>query len=68
MAKKTKSKSFNKMDLINPMRFKSIPFYLGLDSAINSLTPYSGLLPFKKGGRVGCGIAKKGFGKALRKK
>ena len=56
------------MDLINPMRFKSIPFYLGLDSAINSLTPYSGLLPFKKGGRVGCGKAKKGFGKALRKK
>tara|TARA_R100001510_G_C7452608_1_gene76775 strand:- start:247 stop:453 length:207 start_codon:yes stop_codon:yes gene_type:complete len=68
MAKKTKSKSFNKMDLINPLRFKSIPFYLGLDSAINSLTPYSGLLPFKKGGRVGCGKAKRGFGKALRKK
>ena len=31
---------------------------------INRITDY---LPFKKGGRVGCGIAKKGFGKAMKK-
>ncbi len=31
------------------------------------IKPFSDLMPFKKGGRVGCGIAKKGYGKALKK-
>ena len=69
MAKKTKSKSFKKMDLINPIKLMSAPFYLGLDKAIDTFTPYSGLLPFKDGGRVrGCGAAKRGFGKAMKRK
>ena len=67
MAKKSKWKSTN---LINPLKWSSAPFYIGLDKAIDVLTPYSGLLPsFKKGGRVkGCGIAKRGFGRAIGKK
>ena len=32
------------------------------------IRPFSDLMPFKKGGRVGCGKAKRGYGKALRKK
>ena len=32
---------------------------------INRITDY---LPMKKGGRVGCGIAKKGFGKAMKRR
>ena len=32
-----------------------------------SMKPFSDLMPFKKGGRVGCGMAKKGFGKAMKK-
>ena len=31
------------------------------------IRPFSDLMPFKKGGRVGCGIAKKGYGKAMKK-
>ena len=68
MAKKSKWKSTN---LINPLKWSSVPFYIGVDRAIDAFTPYSGLLPsfFKKGGRVrGCGAAKRGFGKAMRKK
>ena len=33
----------------------------------STIKPFSDLMPFKKGGRVGCGIAKKGFGKAMKK-
>ena len=56
------------MDLINPMKLMSAPFYLGLDKAIDTFTPYSGLL-FKDGGRVrGCGVAKRGVGKAMKRK
>ena len=32
------------------------------------IRPFSDLMPFKKGGRVGCGKAKRGYGKAMRKK
>ena len=66
MAKK--SKRFSKLDLINPKKLMSTPFYLGLDKAIDTFTPYSGLF-FKDGGRVrGCGVAKRGFGKAMKRK
>ena len=66
MAKKTKSDS----KLIKNL--KSYTYgtgALGLE-ALSRLAGFDGFLPmpFKKGGRVGCGIAKKGFGKALRKK
>ena len=33
-----------------------------------TIRPFSDLMPFKKGGRVGCGKAKRGYGKAMRKK
>ena len=33
----------------------------------STIKPFSDLMPFKKGGRVGCGMAKKGFGKAMKK-
>ena len=32
------------------------------------IRPFRFLSPFKKGGRVGCGIAKKGFGKAMKRR
>jgi hypothetical protein len=32
------------------------------------IRPFDDLMPFKKGGRVGCGKAKRGYGKAMRKK
>jgi hypothetical protein len=37
------------------------PFFTGAETLMNDTRA------FKKGGRVGCGIAKKGFGKALKK-
>ena len=36
------------------------------DQGINRITDYYGA-SLKKGGRVGCGIAKKGFGRAMKK-
>jgi len=75
VAKKTKSKSslVNKafsykspLSYFNPLSLQGF----GVDRAIDAFTPYSGLLGlFKDGGRVrGCGVAKRGFGKAMKRK
>ena len=37
-------------------------------SGNNNLNTGAFDLGFKKGGRVGCGVAKKGFGKAMKKR
>ena len=72
MAKKSKSylkKAFSyksPLSYINPI---SLPGY-GVNQAIDTFTPFSSLLGlFKDGGRVrGCGVAKRGFGKAMKRK
>jgi len=68
---KLSKNKWRKTNLINPFKWSSVPTYVGLDHLIDKFTPYSGLLPslFKKGGRVrGVGKAKRGFGRAMRKK
>ena len=67
MAKKTKKAGSKLMKNIKSYTYGTGA--LGLE-ALSRLAGFDGFLPmpFKKGGRVGCGVAKKGFGKALRKK
>tara|TARA_R100000995_G_scaffold71962_1_gene40668 strand:- start:2165 stop:2365 length:201 start_codon:yes stop_codon:yes gene_type:complete len=47
-----------------------IPYKVGMGTA-NTLTGielFRYLMGMKKGGRVGCGVAKRGFGKAMKRK
>ena len=73
MAKKNKSSLMKKafsykspLSYVNPFSLQGF----GVDRAIDAFTPYSSLLGlFKDGGRVrGCGVAKRGFGKAMKRK
>ncbi len=69
MAGKTKKKSgykFKASNFINPLKLESLATGYGLDKLVQ-LFGYSGL--FKDGGRVrGCGKAKRGFGKVMKRK
>lgn len=71
MAKKSKTKSFGSkiISSLNPLDpGKSTIRKIG-ESTFLLADPLARMLGlYKKGGRVGCGIAKRGFGKALRKK
>ena len=64
--KKKSGYKFKASKFINPLKLESLATTGGLDQLVQ-LFGYSGL--FKDGGRVrGCGKAKRGFGKAMRKK
>ena len=67
MADKKKSGyKFKASNLINPLKLESLATTTGLNELVQ-LFGYSGL--FKDGGRVrGCGVAKKGFGKVMKRK
>ena len=47
-----------------------VPYKMGIgaSNAMLGLEAIKHLFGFKKGGRVGCGIAKRGFGKAMKRK
>ena len=47
--------------MMTPRDMANDPFFTGAETLMNDTRM------FKKGGRVGCGIAKKGFGRALKK-
>ncbi len=47
--------------MMTPQDMANDPFFTGAETLMNDTRM------FKKGGRVGCGIAKKGFGRALKK-
>tara|TARA_R100001129_G_scaffold150771_2_gene112926 strand:+ start:724 stop:933 length:210 start_codon:yes stop_codon:yes gene_type:complete len=68
MADKKKSGyKFKASNFINPLKLESLATTGGLDQLVQ-LFGYSGL--FKDGGRVrrGCGIAKRGFGRTMKRK
>ena len=67
MADKKKSGyKFKASNFINPLKLESLATTGGLDQLVQ-LFGYSGL--FKDGGRVrGCGKAKRGFGKVMKRK
>ena len=67
MADKKKSGyKFKASNFINPLNLESLATTGGLDQLVQ-LFGYSGL--FKDGGRVrGCGKAKRGFGKVMKRK
>ena len=69
MPKDTKKKTgykFKLSNLINPLKLESLGTGYGLDT-LAQMAGYSGL--FKDGGRVrGCKIAKRGFGKVMKRK
>ena len=71
MAKKNKTKSFGSkiISTLNPLDPSKSTMRKILESGALIVDPLArGLGLYRKGGRVGCGIAKRGFGKALRKK
>ncbi len=47
--------------MMTPRDMANDPFFTGAETLMNDTRM------FKKGGRVGCGVAKKGFGKAMKK-
>jgi len=55
-----------------PMRNRMVQglnFPVGTDlSGIDKIAAAGGVANLKKGGRVGCGIAKRGFGRAMKKR
>ena len=66
-----KNRSFLADPKINKMDLSEVDFdYKAPDLSRfkNMDMGLEGYMPMKKGGRVGCGIAKKGFGKAMKKR
>ena len=47
-----------------------VPYKMGMgaSNALMGLEAFRYLFGLKKGGRVGCGVAKRGFGKAMKRK
>jgi hypothetical protein len=69
MGKKNKSFGSKIISSLNPLDPSKSTIRKILESSAYVADPlFRGLGLYKKGGRVGCGIAKRGFGKALRKK
>ena len=60
----------NKWSYLNPLSLQGWGTHkFGINEMIDALTPFSGFLPLKAGGRVkGVGKATHGYGKAMRKK
>ena len=64
--KKKSGYKFKASNFINPLKLESLATTGGLNELVQ-LFGYSGL--FKDGGRVrGCGVAKRGFGKVMKRK
>jgi|TARA_R100000988_G_C4003804_1_gene171002 hypothetical protein len=70
MTKKSKRSLTSKaIGFLNPLDSdKSTIRKIGETGLLSADLILRGLGLYKKGGRVGCGVAKRGFGKALRKK
>ncbi len=56
-----KSPSFIKNKMMTAKDMAQDPFFVNAETLMNDSRM------FRKGGRVGCGVAKKGFGKAMKK-
>ena len=57
-----KSPRFIKPKMMTPQDMANDPMFINAETLMNDTRM------FKKGGRVGCGVAKKGFGKAMKRR